>query len=208
MERDAGSSALTSVAAASATVQTLAVMVAVTVVRWAAGPLGTALFVLSPPVVLRPWTLVTSVYAHGGLWHLASNAVALLIVGSILERRTTRLRFHAFFLAVGAASGVVQVAVGSLLAVGLVGVLGASGAIFGCLGYLLAGNRLAGGLLARLPLSPRATAVAAVLAAGLLALLGSPPGSALIAHFVGLLLGLVAGRLRLLDVRQSVTSRR
>jgi len=201
MQRDGGTDALSTVVDASATVQTLAVMIAATVVRWVAGPLGAALFVLSPPVVLRPWTLLTSVYAHGGLWHLASNAVALLIVGSIVERRTTRARFHAFFLTVGAVSGLAQVTVGSLLTLGLVGVLGASGAIFGCLGYLLAGNRLAGGLLARLPLSPRATAVVVVLAAGLLAFLGSPPGSALLAHFVGLLLGLVAGRLRLLDAR-------
>ena len=199
MQRDAGTDALSTVVDASATVQTLAVMVVTTAVRWAMGPLGAGLFALSP--LLQPWTLVTSVYAHGGIWHLASNAVALLIVGSILERRTTRTRFHAFFLAIGAVSGVVQVTVGSLLAGGLVGVLGASGAIFGCLGYLLSGNRLAGGLFARLPLSPRGTAVAVVLAAAVFAFVGSPPGSALLAHFVGLLGGLIAGRLRLLDVR-------
>lgn len=198
MRRNAGTDALSTAVGASATLQTLAVMVATTVVRWAMGPLGAGLFALSP--LLQPWTLVTSVYAHGGLWHLASNGVALLIVGSIVERRTTRARFHAFFLTVGAVAGLVQVTVGSLLTLGLVGVLGASGAIFGCLGYLLSGNRLAGGLVARVPLSPRGTAVVVVLAAALLAFFGSPPGSALLAHFVGLLLGLVAGRLRLLDV--------
>ena len=186
---------------ASATVQTLGLMLVVSVARWLTGPLGAFLFVLAPPIALRPWTLLTSVYAHAGFAHLLSNALALLVVGTLVERRTTRLRFHAFFLAVGMVAGVAQVALGSLLALRAVGVLGASGAVFGCLGYLLTSNRLAGGVLTRLPLSPRATAALVVAVAGALALLWSPPGSALVAHFAGLVLGLGAGRVRLLDTR-------
>ena len=182
-----------------ATLQTLGLMLVVSVARWLTGSLGAFLFVLAPPIALRPWTLLTSVYAHAGFGHLLSNAVALLLVGTLVERRTTRLRFHAFFVAVGMLAGVAQVVVGGLVTFGAVGVLGASGAIFGCLGYLLAGNRLAGGILARLPLSPRGTAAAVVVVAGALALLWSPPGSALVAHFAGLVLGLAAGRIRLLD---------
>lgn len=183
----------------SATVQTLALMLACTVGRWLTGPLGAFLFVLSPPVAARPWTLVTSIYAHAGVVHLLSNALALALVGAILERRTTRLRFHAFFVGVGAAAGLAQVAIGGLLAPGVVGVLGASAAVYGCLGYLLTGNRLTGGLLDRLPLSPRAAATLVVVAAAVLAVLWSPPGTALVAHFTGLLLGFAAGRVRLLE---------
>jgi membrane associated rhomboid family serine protease len=185
---------------ASPTLETLSLMVVFSSLRWVTGLFGLSLFVLAPPVGLRPWTLLTSVYAHAGLAHLLSNALALALVGLVLERRTTRLRFHAFFLAVGVTAGVAQVLFGSLF-FGSVGVLGASGAIFGCLGYLLAGNRLAGGLADRLPLSPRATVALVVVLAAVLTVVSSPPGSALVAHFVGLLLGLLAGRFRLLDVR-------
>jgi membrane associated rhomboid family serine protease len=173
-------------------------MTIATVALWLTGPLGTALFVLSPPVALRPWTLVTSVYAHAGLGHLVSNAVALLLVGLLLERRTTRGRFHAFFLGVGALAGVAQIAVSGLLSVGTVGVVGASGAVFGFVGYLLSSNRIAGAVVR--PLSARGKVVAVVGVAALLTLLWSPAGSALVAHGFGLLVGLLAGRVRLIDV--------
>ncbi|MFB6156041.1 MAG: rhomboid family intramembrane serine protease [Haloferacaceae archaeon] len=174
-------------------------MAVVTALRWLVGLFGASPFVLSLPLSRHPWTLFTSVYAHAGPLHLLSNAVALVLVGAFLERRTTRLRFHGFFLATGALAGLAQVTLGGLLALGPVGVLGASGAVFGCLGYLLAGNRVAGGLYDLLPLSPRATAAVVVVLAGVIVVAASPPGSALVAHFVGLFLGLVAGRVRLLD---------
>jgi membrane associated rhomboid family serine protease len=173
-------------------------MAVATVAFWVTGPFGTALFVLAPPVTHRPWTLVTSVYAHAGLGHLLSNAVALVLVGLLLERRTTRPRFHAFFLGVGALAGVAQIAVSSLASVGAVGVVGASGAVFGFVGYLLSSNRIAGALVR--PLSARGKVVAVVGVAALLTLLWSPSGSALVAHGFGLLVGLLAGRVRLVDV--------
>ncbi|PSP31265.1 rhomboid family intramembrane serine protease [Halobacteriales archaeon QH_10_67_22] len=156
-----------------------------------------ALFALSQPVVVRPWTLVTSVYAHGSVGHLLANSVALLVVGLFLERQTSRARFHAFFLTTGILSGLAQVWVG-----GLVGppnrVLGASGAIFALVGYVLAGNRVSESVLSSVPLSPRAQLLGFALVAVAVTLATAGPGVALVAHFTGLLLGLVAGRAHLL----------
>ncbi|WP_246023016.1 rhomboid family intramembrane serine protease [Halosimplex halophilum] len=154
-------------------------------------------FALAPPVGARPWTLVTSVYAHLSVGHLLANVAVLLLVGLYLERRTSRLRFHAFFLATGALSGLVQVWVSDLLGPG-VAVLGASGGIAGLVGYVLAGNRMSDTLLDKTPLSPRAQLGAFVVVAGAVTVATAGPGVALVAHFAGLLIGLVAGRLHLL----------
>ena len=188
--------------ARSPTVQTLAVMGVVFVVQFVVGTFlsGTAvaaLFVLALPLSVDPWTIITSVYAHAGFGHLLLNAVALVIVGLVVERATTRLRFHAFFLATGALAGIVQV-----LASGLVGppvgVLGASGAIFALAGYVLAANPVSNTAFGFVQPSRRVQVVAFVVLAVVVTLVSAAPGVALVAHFVGLLVGLVAGRMRLL----------
>jgi membrane associated rhomboid family serine protease len=160
--------------------------------------LGPAWFALATPLA-RPWTLVTSVYAHASLAHLVANAVALVLVGLPLERFTSRARFHAFVLATGSLAGVAELLVGSLTG-GSVAVVGASGAILALYGYVLAGNPLSGGLLARLDLGRRATALLLVAVAVTVTLLTAGAGVALVAHFTGVVLGAVAGRLRLLRV--------
>ncbi|WP_436928584.1 rhomboid family intramembrane serine protease [Halosimplex halobium] len=154
-------------------------------------------FALAPPAGARPWTLVTSVYAHVSVGHLLANVAVLLLVGLYLERQTSRWRFHAFFLATGALSGLVQVWVSDLFGPG-VAVLGASGGIAGLVGYVLAGNRMSDTLLDKTPLSPRAQLGVFVLVAGAVTVATAGPGVALVAHFAGLLIGLAAGRLHLL----------
>lgn len=150
-------------------------------------------FALATPVTLRPWTLVTSVYAHGSVGHLVANTVGLVLVGLFLERRTSRARFHLFFLVTGALAGLSQVWVARLLGA-RPAVLGASGAIFALAGYVLAGNRVSDTVLSAVPLSERAILVAFVVVAAALTILTAGPGVALIAHFTGLMLGLVSGR--------------
>lgn len=160
---------------------------------------GLAFFALALPLTVAPWTLATSVYAHASVSHLLANAVALAIVGFALERFTSRARFHAFVLATGALSGLAEVAVGGLLG-GTTAVLGASGAILALYGYVLAGNPLTGGVLARLELGRRAKFALLVGVAVLVTLLTAGSGVALVAHATGLSLGLVSGRLRALHV--------
>ncbi|MDZ5813157.1 rhomboid family intramembrane serine protease, partial [Halorubrum sp. AD140] len=123
-----------------ATLETIAVVLLVGVVQAAFDSVGlVGLFALSTPLSVAPWTLVTSVYAHGSVGHLVANALALLLVGPLVERRTTRPRFHAFVVATGALAGVAQVTVGGLFGPPAA-VLGISGAVFAPGGYLLAGN--------------------------------------------------------------------
>ncbi|WP_436934564.1 rhomboid family intramembrane serine protease [Halovenus marina] len=170
------------------------------------------LFVLSAPLLDRPWTVFTSVYAHANLSHLVSNGVALLIFGWPIARSTTRPRFHAFFLLTGAATGVSQILLSSLLAelplvefAATAGVLGASGGVFALLGYLLASNRLSSRVGAALSVSRRVQFVAFVVIAALLTAATASPGVALIAHFVGLLLGLLTGKFSMLSVDTPAT---
>ena len=185
----------------SPTIEILLIVVVVflaqSVLQFIAGAAG--IFALAPPVETRPWALVTSVYAHGSVGHLAANAIALVLFGLLVERRTTRIRFHAFFLGTGMIAGLAEIYVSGLVG-GPVAVLGASGAIFGLLGYLLAGNVVSETLFDRIQLSGRAQIGLFVVIAAIVTIATGRPGVALIAHFTGLVLGLIAGRARLLDV--------
>lgn len=175
----------------------------------------TGLFVLSPPLQENPWTIATSVYAHANAGHLFSNAVALVVFGYAVAAATTRVRFHLFFLVTGVVAGTAEILLSGLLAEtpvvsGLLdsapmvdvaatgGVLGASGAVFALLGYLLASNRLVSGvgLVANVP---RWVVYFGFIAlAGAVTVATGSQGVALIAHFTGLLLGFVAGRFNVL----------
>ena len=190
--------------AQSPTIHTLAVILGVFALQQVTAFLGTArvLFLLDPTFVARPWAIVTSVYAHAGLSHLLGNAAALVLLGLLLERRTSTLRYHLFFISTGAVAGLTQVVFGNLIGPSQ-GVLGASGAIFALLGYLIAGNTASITLVDSLRLPPRVQlGLGAIIAVGVTVVTGGA-SVALIAHFTGLLLGLVAGRLRLLDVESS-----
>ncbi|WP_434523077.1 rhomboid family intramembrane serine protease [Halorubrum sp. AS12] len=184
-----------------ATLETLGIALLVGAAQAVLGVVGLAgLFALSAPLSVAPWTLVTSVYAHGSVGHLLANALALLLVGPLVERRTTRPRFHAFVIATGALAGVAQVTVGSLLGPPAA-VLGISGAVFALGGYLLAGNAVSTTLFDRLRLSPRLQLLLFGLVAVVLTATTAAPGVALVAHATGAFCGLVAGRVGLLDAR-------
>ncbi|WP_267641924.1 rhomboid family intramembrane serine protease [Haloarchaeobius amylolyticus] len=157
----------------------------------------------------RPWTLVTSVYAHAGPMHLLSNAIALALVGFVLERKTSRFRYHAFFVVSGALAGLAQVLTsGFVAAIGLgrpTAVLGASGAVFALYGYVLGGNRVTDGVLSRFDVPEWAELLVFVVVAAAVTWATGAPGVALVAHFAGFLIGVAAGRTRLLATSQRST---
>jgi len=177
--------------AGSAIVQTLAAMVVVSALAWT---LGRGAFVLAAPFA-RPWTLLTSVYAHDSIAHLVANAVVILTAGTVVAYGTSTARFHAFVIATGAIAGLSQVFAAGAFG-WRVGVLGISGAGFALVGYLLAANPVSARLADRIPL--RAGIVVVALLAGGLTVLLSGTNSAVLAHFTGAVLGLVAGRYRIL----------
>ena len=86
--------------------------------------------------VIPAWgTVLTSMFMHGGFWHLAGNMLYLWIFGNNIEDAMGHGRFLAFYLLCGVAAVVAQVLPnpGSIIPM-----VGASGAISGVLGaYML-----------------------------------------------------------------------
>lgn len=81
------------------------------------------------------WGLLTHMFLHGGIMHLAGNMLFLWIFGDNLEEQLGRLGFLAFYLAAGFVAAGAQVAAEPSSAIPMVG---ASGAIAGVMGgYLL-----------------------------------------------------------------------
>jgi len=80
------------------------------------------------------WRLLTACFLHIGVAHIASNSLALVWLGSLAERFYGPLRFLGIYLAAGVAGNIAA----TVLEPGLGA--GASGAIFGLLGAMLAGS--------------------------------------------------------------------
>lgn len=191
----------------SPTAETVVLLCGFFLIQYPLSAIGlVGLFALSPIVVIEPWTLITSTYAHGSIGHLMSNLIALILFGALVERTTTRLRFHTFFILTGALAGVAEITLGSLLAFSPRAVLGASGAVFALFGYLITSNAIADTLIDTIDrvtdISWAVTAVLIIVAA-VMAILLSGPGTALVGHAAGLAIGLVAGRMRLLRIDNS-----
>ena len=178
-------------------VQTLAIMTVISVIGWSVptGPLRTPVLALSPPLFDPWWALLTAGYSHINTAHFAANATMIIVFGGIVSLSTSAFRFHTFFLTSGIVTSAAQVsaaaAFGSPLAV-----LGASGSAFGLMAYVLVANPVGDGIFAIL--SRRAVLLVAILIGGGLTIYFSAPGSALVSHFVGAMLGIVAGRFHLL----------
>jgi len=80
-------------------------------------------------------TIFTSMFMHGGLFHIGGNMLYLWIFGDNVEDTLGHGRFFLFYLASGVAAAVAQVMLNSESRVPMVG---ASGAVSGVLGaYLL-----------------------------------------------------------------------
>lgn len=180
------------------TLRTLGLLWAVFAVQTVVAVAGVPIhaLALATPLTTAPWTLLTAVYAHAGVWHLLANSVGLLLAGGLFERLTNATRFHLFFAGTGVLSGVTQVVVSSLL-FSPVQVVGASGAIFAVCGYVIAGNSLSQGVTARVNFARWQVAGVFALVATVGTLLTAAPHVALVGHGTGLFIGLLAGHTKL-----------
>jgi len=88
------------------------------------------------PGLPSPWvTMLTSMFLHGGLFHVGGNMLYLWIFGDNVEDTLGHGRFLIFYLLSGVAAALVQTMVSPASAIPM---LGASGAVSGVLGaYLL-----------------------------------------------------------------------
>jgi rhomboid protease GluP len=87
------------------------------------------------PAVLNGqyWRLVTAVFLHGGLWHVAVNMWSLWQLGNLAERLLGRNAYLGLYLLSGIAGNILSIAVNPLVLS-----VGASGAVFGLAGALIA----------------------------------------------------------------------
>jgi len=88
---------------------------------------------LIPALVMRGknlYTLLTSMFLHGGILHLVLNMLVFLFVGDDCERAIGSSRFLAFYLISGISAGLFH---SYLNSTSFVPTIGASGAIFGVL---------------------------------------------------------------------------
>jgi membrane associated rhomboid family serine protease len=90
---------------------------------------------------IEPWRMLTTVFIHASIFHVAINMYSLWVVGPALETMLGRIRYLVLFLIAGFGGSVAVL----LLTNPLDGALGASGAIFGLFGaYFVIQRRLGG----------------------------------------------------------------
>ena len=92
------------------------------------------------------WTLLTSMFMHGGMGHLLFNMISLFFIGNFVEKIIGRKKFFRFYIIAGLFAGLFYVTLAYFFGVTELGVkiftspdtfaVGASGAIFALLGLL------------------------------------------------------------------------
>lgn len=80
----------------------------------------------------RPWTLVTNLFVHGGLWHLIANMITLFFFGTYLSSLIKGVRFWLVYLIGGIVGNLFFLILGPSNAIAI----GASGAVFAIGGAL------------------------------------------------------------------------
>jgi len=84
------------------------------------------------------WTFITSMFMHGGLFHIFANMFSLLFIGSLVEKILGIKRYISFYLISGLLAGVFFVLSSLIFTADLnTFAVGASGALFGLIGLLM-----------------------------------------------------------------------
>jgi rhomboid protease GluP len=132
----------------------------------------------------QPWRLVTAIFLHGGLLHIAFNMYALMYVGPMVEELYGSARYLFLYVVTGVAGYLASSASGHFS-------VGASGSILGLIGILLAATTGRSNIAAR---SLRSSLIFWVAYIGIMGFMrGSGTDNA--AHFGGLVSGYLLGRL-------------
>ena len=97
-------------------------------------PEETIYFLGLTPALLpqQPWTIISSMFVHGSLWHILFNMIALYFLGSFFIRAAGEKSFLAVFFLGGLVGNVLYFLLGPPLTPGV----GASGGIFALAGAL------------------------------------------------------------------------
>jgi membrane associated rhomboid family serine protease len=92
---------------------------------------------LQPTPLSVYFTLLTSMFMHGGLMHLLGNMWFLWIFGDNIEQDLGRLRYLVFYLVCGLLASLAHVLLNRTGPASMIPSLGASGAISGVMGAYL-----------------------------------------------------------------------
>ncbi len=89
----------------------------------------------------QEWRLVTAIFLHAGLLHIAFNAYALWIFGTLVEQELGRVRLLLIYFVTGIVASAVSYGFGAIAVPGVfIPSVGASGAIFGIFGAFVTYN--------------------------------------------------------------------
>lgn len=138
------------------------------------------------------WRLVTPIFLHGGLMHMAFNSFSLVLFGPALESMLGRTRFIAAYLATGILANIVYLFLGDPMR----NHLGASGAIFGLFGIYVYMVLLRKDLINQV----NSQIVMTIVILGVVMTFVNP-GINIIAHIFGLIAGAVLAPLILANIR-------
>jgi len=138
----------------------------------------------------QPWTIISSMFVHGGFLHILFNMITLYFLGSFLIRAAGERSFLAVFFLGGLAGNILFVLLANPLSTGI----GASGGVLALAGALAV-------MLPRVPVLvfpipvPMPLWVAIVIFFFILVILPMVVGGVISwqAHLGGLLLGVIAG---------------
>jgi membrane associated rhomboid family serine protease len=84
------------------------------------------------------WTFLTSMFMHGGFFHLFANMLSLFFIGSLIERILGQKRYFYFYLLSGLFAGLFFVLSSWIFNIDMnTFAVGASGALFGLVGLLI-----------------------------------------------------------------------
>ncbi|MFW6105256.1 MAG: rhomboid family intramembrane serine protease [Chloroflexota bacterium] len=132
----------------------------------------------------QPWTIISSMFVHGGIWHILFNMISLYFLGSFLVRAAGERTFLAVFFLGGLVGNILFALLANPFSTGI----GASGGVFA----------LGGALAVMVPRVPVFILFIPIpiplwIAIIIFFLLSFLPSIAWQAHLGGLLLGVIAG---------------
>jgi len=135
----------------------------------------------------RPWTIITSMFVHGGFWHLFGNMITLFFFGRAVYQLVGQNRFLLVYFIGGIVGNLLYVLLGEPLSIAI----GASGAVY----------TIAGALVVMMPrlqvrlyfIIPMPLWVVILLFFVIWSIPGFIPNIAWQAHLGGLIVGLIAG---------------
>ena len=141
------------------------------------------------------WTILTSMFMHGGIFHLFANMLSLVFVGSFIEKILGKKRYLWFYIFSGLFASLFFVLISFIFSTDLnTYAVGASGALFALIGFLMliTPDQPVYIMFIPIPIKMKYAAPGMLLALWLISIAGNIPIGNM-AHLGGLLAGLCYG---------------